>query len=180
MGIQPRRNPVGYSVPGEPSTALNGEGCGWEAGLGTVGRVGSSKRTMVTVGCRTSARVVLVAIAGMLLAACSSGTRPLDHSSATGTLSGRVTAGPTCPVERPDTPCPPRPVVAEVQARQVRRVVASGRSGRDGSYRLRLPAGTYTLVVVTPSPFPRCTPRTVTVIAGRVTDGDLGCDTGIR
>lgn len=27
-----------------------------------------------------------------------------------GTLNGEVVAGPTCPVESPDLPCPPKPV----------------------------------------------------------------------
>src|SRR3954454_17694618 len=32
------------------------------------------------------------------------------------TLFGTVSAGPTCPVERPDQPCPPAPVHGTVQA----------------------------------------------------------------
>src|SRR5690348_4880929 len=31
-------------------------------------------------------------------------------------LYGLVMAGPTCPVERPDQPCPPRPVAAHLTA----------------------------------------------------------------
>jgi hypothetical protein len=129
-------------------------------------------------------RVVMVAsLAAMLslsLAACggstSTGTPP------TATLAGRVTAGPTCPVERLDHPCPPAPVSATVQARSRKggRVVASTRTDADGRYRLRLRAGAYTLVAVTTKPFPRCSPVNVTARANHTVRAAIVCDTGIR
>jgi hypothetical protein len=124
--------------------------------------------------------LVLVAIGVLAISACgvrsvSTGTRHAD-----GVVAGRVTAGPTCPVERVGQPCPPRPVVTEVQARAASRIVASTRSAVDGTYRFDLPVGTYTLVAVTPNLYPRCVARTVTVVAARTTNGDITCDTGIR
>jgi hypothetical protein len=43
-----------------------------------------------------------------------------------------------------------------------------------------LAAGSYTLVVVTPSGFPRCPDTPVTVQPGAPTHADISCDTGIR
>lgn len=92
-----------------------------------------------------------------------------------------MSAGPTCPVERVDSPCPPRPLSAEIDARDAPgHLAGSARSGSDGQYRLALPPGTYTLTVVSAGTFPRCPTPTATVIAGRVAMLDIGCDTGIR
>lgn len=92
-----------------------------------------------------------------------------------------MTAGPTCPVERVGSPCPPNPVGAEVDAHDpTGRLVATTRSGGDGGYRLRLAAGTYTLTVVVAGTFPRCPAVTVTVSPGTVSTAAISCDTGIR
>lgn len=94
---------------------------------------------------------------------------------------GYVTAGPTCPVERPDQPCPPRPVSARVDAQDGSgRTVASTHTDQAGRYSLGLAPGSYTLVAVTGSAFPRCPPTAVTVRSGAPTRADIGCDTGIR
>ena len=135
---------------------------------------------MVTMRMRGAARLVVAAGAVAVLATCGSSATPAHQGLARGTVVGRVMAGPTCPVQRVGVPCPSRPIVAEVQARAAGTVVASTRSGRDGTYRLRLPAGTYTLSAVIPHLFPRCTPRNVTLTAARTTGGNLMCDTGIR
>jgi hypothetical protein len=95
-------------------------------------------------------------------------------------VAGRVTAGPTCPVERVGHPCPPHLVLAKVEVRTGRAVVASTHSGSDGTYRLEVAAGTYTLVVVPNGVFPRCAPRTVSVAAGGTVRANIICDTGIR
>jgi hypothetical protein len=50
----------------------------------------------------------------------------------------------------------------------------------DGTYRLGLPPGTYTLSVQTGKPLPRCPPTRVSVPAGITTRADVSCDTGIR
>lgn len=132
--------------------------------------------------CARGARTGMLVVVLFALAACGgsrSGTSPTTRLTL-GVVTGRVTAGPTCPVERVGHPCPPRPVVAEVQARAEARVVASARSGADGTYGLELPGGTYSIVAVTKNMLPRCVPRTVTVTAAHTTTGDITCDTGIR
>jgi Carboxypeptidase regulatory-like domain len=93
---------------------------------------------------------------------------------------GRVTAGPTCPVERPDKACPPRPVSAEIDVHDRNgRTVAKTKSSADGRYRIGVTPGNYTLVVVT-STFPRCPETSISVKAGVFARVDISCDTGIR
>ncbi|NUP75728.1 MAG: carboxypeptidase regulatory-like domain-containing protein [Sinomonas sp.] len=105
---------------------------------------------------------------------------PLMPPSGVG-LYGYVTAGPTCPVERPGHPCPPRPVSASIEARKPDGVtVASTFSDSYGRYALDISPGSYLLVVVTPSPFPRCPETPVTVRPGSAARADVSCDTGIR
>ncbi|MGH7746595.1 MAG: carboxypeptidase-like regulatory domain-containing protein [Candidatus Dormibacteria bacterium] len=114
---------------------------------------------------------------GLVLGGCAP---PASASSTTGAY-GHVTAGPTCPVERPDHPCPPRPVAARVDAQDGSgHTVATTTTDQAGAYSLRLPPGTYTLVVVTGSTSPRCQPTPVTVHPGGPTRADISCDTGIR
>jgi hypothetical protein len=136
---------------------------------------------MATGVSRIAERVGLIAIGSLMLVACGThGSRSGSGGPALGYLTGRVTAAPTCPVERIGHPCPPRPVIAQVQARAGDRVVASSRSDSDGSYRLELPGGTYMLAATTHNVFPRCTARTVTVTPAHTTSADITCDTGIR
>jgi hypothetical protein len=136
---------------------------------------------MGTTTYRRAAGLGLLAVGSLLLAECGTSTDPSTRGGpATGVVIGRVTAGPTCPVERVGHACPPRPVVAEVQASAAGRIVASTHSGADGSYRLELPGGTYTVVAVTQNALPRCVPGTVTVKTAHTTSGDITCDTGIR
>ena len=113
------------------------------------------------------------------LAACGSSSNASTQS--TGTLSGRVTAGPTCPVERVGHPCPPAPVSATVLAKNADgTVVGTTHTDKDGRYRLRLPPGSYKLLAVTPMPLPRCPPVNVNVSASRTTRVGISCDSGIR
>jgi hypothetical protein len=101
-----------------------------------------------------------------------------------GTLSGTVVAGPTCPVERADQPCPPRPV----PNRQVMIETASGTvvtratTDQNGHFLVTLAPGTYE-VRVPPgtSPFPIQRERqAVTIVAGQTVQIQIELDTGIR
>ena len=122
--------------------------------------------------------VALIAALLMTLTACGTTTA---SAQSTGILTGRVTAGPTCPVERVDHPCPPEPVSATVQARATHGlVVASTHTDANGGYRLKLRPGAYTAVAVTSKPLPRCSPTNVTVTANHTTRAAISCDTGIR
>lgn len=107
----------------------------------------------------------------------SSTKSPSD--AVTGGITGRVLAGPTCPVERIDAPCPPKAVPkATVNAiPQGGGAATSAVSGADGSFTLALRPGTYTLSA--PGRWPKCAPVVVTVTSHPVRH-DLHCDTGIR
>ena len=105
---------------------------------------------------------------------------PLSPPAKTGAY-GYVTAGPTCPVERAEQPCPPRPVMAQIEARDsARSLVATGRSDAAGRYSLSLRPGQYTLTVSTGETLPRCPVADVAVGDGAPTRADISCDTGIR
>ena len=94
---------------------------------------------------------------------------------------GRVTAGPTCPVQRADDPCPDKPV--ETTLRLLRNdgsVAATGQSGPDGTFRIAVAPGSYRLVADWSSRAGGCGPVDVTVEQGRFTHADVSCDTGIR
>jgi hypothetical protein len=94
---------------------------------------------------------------------------------------GYVTAGPTCPVERPDQPCPPRPVAAHIQVQDATgRDVGATDSDSQGRYQVVLAPGTYTLTAGTGTTYPHCQPAPVTVGVGSSTRADISCDTGIR
>jgi hypothetical protein len=96
-------------------------------------------------------------------------------------VEGRVTAGPTCPVQRADQPCPDRPVETTVRLlRADGSVAATGKSAPDGSFRLPAAPGDYRLVGDWPSGAGGCPPVDVTVEPGRFTHADVSCDTGIR
>lgn len=88
-------------------------------------------------------------------------------------------AGPTCPVERPDEPCPDVPVEGTVRVEQSGMVVVSGRTDSTGTYTPSLPPGAYRASVDTGSELPRCEPVDFAVIDRDITV-DVSCDTGIR
>ncbi len=123
--------------------------------------------------------VIGLVMAGLLAAACGAGG-PARRAGTDSGISGETLAGPVCPVQTADRPCPPRPVSV--------RILVSNSSGagsttftsdRAGRFRLALPAGTYTLRTSN-TPGPRLTPEQVTVTAGHYTELRLVLDTGIR
>jgi hypothetical protein len=96
-------------------------------------------------------------------------------------VRGRVTAGPTCPVERPEQPCPPNPVHGRVDALDATgRTVADVTIDASGRYAISLPPGQYTLRVRADGPFPRCPDTAVSVTEASPVTSNIGCDTGIR
>jgi beta-N-acetylhexosaminidase len=103
-------------------------------------------------------------------------------AGSTGGIAGRVTAGPTCPVEQEGHPCPPRPVAARVSASAGGKEVAATDAGEDGRYRMEIAPGDYSVCARAPNgeAFPREACRDAHVDAGRDTTVDLEMDTGIR
>jgi hypothetical protein len=124
----------------------------------------------------------LAILVGLVLSAC---TAPVPTIGPAPTVSGIVTAGPTCPVERSPEPstCAPRPVAGAV-------IVASNpngteitrtTTGADGSYLFGGFSGT---VIVSGLPVAGLSrppaPVTVDLVPGQSTEVNLEYDTGIR
>ncbi len=111
---------------------------------------------------------------------------PAPLAAARPSVTGHITAGPTCPVEtEPPTPgCAPRPVAGAtvVATDAAGHAVAQAISSADGSYALDLQPGTYTL---TPDRWSlrMGTPPTATVSVTGAPGAvvvDFVYDTGIR
>ena len=112
---------------------------------------------------------------GLLLPGC--GQLP---AASYGTVSGTVTAGPTCPVEQVGSPCPNRPLQTTVVIlSRSGQVVSSTRSDGHGRYSVRVAPGTYFVAVET-TRWPRCPATRVEVRASRPARANVLCDTGIR
>jgi hypothetical protein len=116
-----------------------------------------------------------------LLSVSPAGARAPDSG-----ISGRIVAGPICPVESvPPVPgCAPRPLRATLRIRRVgSRPSASVRSADDGRFRVRLYPGTYVVQALAHAgaalPRPPAASR-VQVHAGRYTFVTITYDTGIR
>ena len=124
-----------------------------------------------------NARLILLTV---VLAACSS--QGTGRSTGTGTVSGDVLAGPSCPVERPGDPaCLPVAVQGMVDFIQNDETVASQAIDATGHYALGLAPGSYTVRVnVGETPFPNCPSLEVVVEQGAESTINIDCDTGIR
>jgi type 1 fimbria pilin len=128
-------------------------------------------------------RVLLLAgiLSLVVVGACSSEV-PADS---TATITGRLVAGPRCPVETdpPDPECAAQVVPnAEIVATLPDGAEIRARSGQDGRFHLVLPAGVVTItfaavegLMIAPDPI------TATVQENQTLDlGDVTYDTGIR
>jgi len=106
-------------------------------------------------------------------------------------IEGVVLAGPTCPVERIDSPCPDRPVSIPIAVYYFRAAQASPLavvvSDDAGRFRVALPPGRYVLAGAPCAPGAGCAPLPrlgasppVDVRPGGYTEVTLTADTGIR
>jgi hypothetical protein len=104
-----------------------------------------------------------------------------DAASPSG-ISGTVTIGPMCPVERIDDPCPDRPFAATFTVQDdASHELCTVQSGDDGHFRVGLPPGAYELVPdIGPSRLPYAQPQQVTVVPDQYTEVSIGFDSGIR
>ena len=125
-------------------------------------------------------RRLLAIIAGVVvLAGCGA---PQPSQVGTG-IRGMVVVGPTCPVERLNSPCPPHPLAATVVIRDRNDVeVARVASGSDGRFQVELAAGSYTLLgqPINGNLLPRPMPASAVVRAGSYTSVTVEYDSGIR
>jgi hypothetical protein len=121
-----------------------------------------------------------VAVVTLLVVSTACASRAGGAADAMGGIEGRVTIGPTCPVEREGSPCPPGAWSGIVRATSSAGDVHDETTASDGSYQLPLPPGTYTVwpVVDGPGP-PTARPETVTV-GTTMQRLDLQLDSGIR
>lgn len=115
------------------------------------------------------------AVALVLATACASPSVAATRSGVTGT----VLAGPTCPVETPESPCPDRPVADAVVKAKGEGTTKTTRTDGSGRFRLRLRPGLYTIKAQSDSVF-GCEPERARVVKRRFTDVTINCDTGIR
>jgi hypothetical protein len=98
-------------------------------------------------------------------------------------IQGIVQVGPTCPVERLNSPCPPRPLSATIVVRDKNGAeVARFHSGADGRFRVDVLPGTYTLVGqnVGSGFLPRPIPTSVSVTQGSYAYVTVDYDSGVR
>jgi hypothetical protein len=97
-------------------------------------------------------------------------------------IEGRVTIGPQCPVEQMGSPCPDAPYEALITVTRDGDTVEQTRSRADGTFRIPLQPGTYTVVAgpVDGSSMPFGRQVEVVVTTGALTHIDLSVDSGIR
>ena len=107
-------------------------------------------------------------------------------TAATGTIKGKVTVGPICPVERPGVPCPVPP--AAYTSREVILYSADGTTeikrihfAPDGTYYFEVPEGIYVLNIPEQGiGGSKDLPKTLTVKSGETIEFNFSIDTGIR
>lgn len=117
-----------------------------------------------------------VAIVVLLFVSCARAGGSADSG-----IEGRVLLGPQCPVVSEESPCPDKPVSAEVVAMRVEdRRSFNVHSGSDGRFRLALPPGTYEVQALVTAGAMFAKPVSVTVLPGEFTQLDVLLDTGIR
>ncbi len=123
-------------------------------------------------------KLFLLSLAALALNAC--GTQPAKAGTG---LQGTVTIAPTCPVQRVGAPPCVAPLAATVSVRNpAGQEVTRFRSAADGTFKVDLAPGTYTLVGISTGPagLPRPIPVTVTVVDGQYAQVNLTFDSGIR
>ena len=126
-------------------------------------------------------RILVAVTVALVMAACGTAASP-PIPSGTG-IQGVVQSGPTCPVERINSPCPPRPLAATIVVRDAAgHEVARTRSGADGLFKVDVAPGTYTVVGLNigSSMLPRPIPTTATVTSGIYVTVKVEYDSGIR
>jgi hypothetical protein len=97
-----------------------------------------------------------------------------------GGIEGRVTTGPTCPVQREGSPCPPGTWTGTVRATSSDGATHESTTGSDGSYRLALEPGTYTVTAVVEGAGPPFAEPVTVTVGSTMQRLDLQVDTGIR
>ncbi len=115
------------------------------------------------------------------LSACAD-TSTIGASGGAAGIQGKVLLGPMCPVQQAGSPCPDKPIKADIAVTASEgKTVASGRSDESGTYRISLPPGSYTVTANRPgSALGSGKPVMVEVPAGTYVHLNLLVDSGIR
>lgn len=120
-------------------------------------------------------------VVGLLALAVGCGSADLLGPDAPQGIDGLVLIGPQCPVQSVENPCPDLPYAATIEVRvQGGGSVTSIRSGSDGTFRVGLRPGSYTLAPESGDPFPIAQAQDVEVRANAYTEVTINFDTGIR
>lgn len=122
---------------------------------------------------------------GRIPPSCAFAPCPTSETGRAGSIVGTVLVGPTCPVQRiGDTTCDDKPYAGTVQVVRAgspsSAPVAMVNTDAVGAYSASVPYGSYTVVVLTPGMFPRCTSVDVTVDSTIPVTANISCDSGIR
>jgi hypothetical protein len=116
--------------------------------------------------------------AGLATAGCLTASR--EPVVITSGISGVTVAGPQCPVERPGSPCPDRPISATIDIKtRGGKLVSTFTSDSQGAFRVPIEPGQYVLTSATAGP-PTLAPTDITVPDGQFVVVTLTLDTGIR
>jgi len=128
-------------------------------------------------------RRVLLALLllSVVASACAKATDGAGSGGGSG-IRGVVVAGPQCPVESAQSPCPDAPLPnTEVQVKRSGDVVATATSDETGAFRITLPPGSYSVEAVTDmGGIGYAKPVDVTVTEGAFAQVSVVVDTGIR
>jgi hypothetical protein len=119
----------------------------------------------------------VVLVCGLGSPACQ---RPSASISNTSGITGVVQAGPTCPVEKPGSPCPDSPLTSTVKATRTDGWTAQIKTDDRGRFRLPLPPGRYLVTAIAETVPPTVQPLTVEVNANVFARVTIEADTGIR
>lgn len=107
----------------------------------------------------------------------------ITPKSYTGTLTGRITLYPVCPVESvtPNPLCEPKPFSTLVDIFQKNKFILQVHTDQNGVYLMNLPVGDYTITPHIDALYPRCPSRQVSLVVNTTTNAkDISCDSGIR
>jgi protocatechuate 3,4-dioxygenase beta subunit len=119
-------------------------------------------------------------VLSLFLTACADAA--IVGGSGSSGIQGKVLLGPMCPVQQVGSPCPDKPIKAEITVTDANgKTVATAHSDADGTYRISLPAGSYTVAAKRPDDsFGFGKPVTVDVSGGTFVQVNLLVDSGIR
>ena len=117
----------------------------------------------------------------LLSATSACGSGDLLGPDAQQGVEGVVLIGPQCPVQSTANPCPDLPYQASIYVRsRGGAFVTRVSSGADGTFRVGLRPGLYTLEPESGDPFPVAGPQDVEVVSDEYSQVTISFDTGIR